>query len=392
MRGTDTKITSEKAFSDLWERSLELRPTVVDREGEAYEVLFPGIRNQGPGPDFRGALLSHRGRTVSGDVELHMDPAGWRAHRHHTDPAYRGVVLQVVLRPRRNGGGDQAPPTAVASFRPAPGHTGTGPSALSETDIQRLGVRRFLYKSAGFRLDMNAGIDPDQVMYQAVLEAMGYARNRSPFLTLAKSVPLSLFARLRAEPVGAARFAVLSALVVGGGLIDRVERGERGQMRRVARALGVRRHLSTGDWSGFRVRPTNSPQTRIRGVARLIVNQLGTGLLRTMLSEHDRGGAAALAQEVRQRPFIGRGLAITVVASAVLPVLHAWRGLAGVASADRIVSSFVQMPAPPTDSVTRGVSTALGLRPTGRCAARHFGLHELARASAWPGHAGVSPR
>ena len=65
---------------------------------ESYEVLFPGVRNQGAGPDFKGAVLRRDGKTIGGDIELHLDPSGWRAHGHHGDSRYRGVVLQVVLK------------------------------------------------------------------------------------------------------------------------------------------------------------------------------------------------------------------------------------------------------------------------------------------------------
>ena len=401
MTTTETTVKSEKAFSDLWERTLELRPTIVDAQGVAYEVVFPGIRNQGPGPDFKGAVIRRQGRTIAGDVELHLDPSGWRGHRHHLDPAYRGVVLQVVLRPGGSRGAEQAPPTAAAFFNsdhhePPPLET---PSAM---DIRRLGINRFLSKSSGFRMEMEAGADPDEVMYRALVEAMGYVRNRKPFLALARSAPVSRFARLSAEPVCTATFAIMSSLIVAGGLIDRVERVERCQMRRVARSLGVQRTVSPGEWSRFRVRPGNSPQTRIRGIAPVIASHLGTGILRGMLSAHHRGGHAALTRQLVQAPSIGQGLARTVAASAALPVLHAWSGLARRTSADRIVESFGEMPAPPADSVTRGVAAALGLSLRVRTAADHSGLHELARSRSWPTdragaptsalRAGVEPR
>ena len=402
MPTTKTTVKSEKAFSDLWERTLELCPTIVDAQGVAYEVVFPGIRNQGPGPDFKGAVIRRQGRTIAGDVELHLDPSGWRGHRHHLDPAYRGVVLQVVLRPGRARGAAEAPPTASAFFGTGLRTPVSPLKTPSATEVRRLGINRFLSRSSGFRMEMESGADPDEVMYRALVEAMGYVRNRKPFLVLARSVPVSRFARLSAEPVCTATFAIMASLIVAGGLIDRVERVERRQMRRVARSLGVRRTVSPGEWSRFRVRPGNSPQTRIRGIAPVIASHLGTGILRGMLSAHHRGGHAALTRQLVQAPSIGQGLARTVAASAVLPVLHAWSGLARRNSGDRIVESFGEMPAPPADSVTRGVAAALGLSLRARTAADHSGLHELARSRSWPAdragaptsalRAGVEPR
>ena len=259
MTGIAPEISSEKSFSDLWERSLALRPDVVDRDGNSYEIVFPGIRNTGPGPDFRGAVLKHRGRTMGGDVELHMVPSGWRGHGHHVDPNYNGVVLQVVLRTGRGLPRAHSPPTAVVTFPDRAADDRTKQATVEEAELERLGVERFIAKSAAYRLHMESGADADQAIYRGVMEAMGYARNRRPFLTLAGALPISRFAGLRDEPESAARFAVFAALVVGGGLIERTDSAERAQVKRVTRRLGVRRRLRPEDWSMFRVRPVNSP-------------------------------------------------------------------------------------------------------------------------------------
>ena len=299
-------ISSEKAFSDLWERSLDLRPIVVDGDGARYEVVFPGVRNQGPGPDFLGAVLKRDGETFGGDVELHLERSGWRAHGHHKDPAYNGVALQVVLRPGGAKARRSDPPTATATFPDAPAGGGdagaTERATVSDSELEELGVRRFLSKSAGFRLELDAGIAPDQVLYEGMMEAMGYPRNRKPFLALAKRVPVSGFARLRGEPESAARFAVFAALAVGGGLSERVEPTERGQARRVALRMGVRREVRADEWSMFRVRPSGSPVNRMRGMADIVVRHLEDGLAEGM-----RFGVRARRSGERREVAVGRG-------------------------------------------------------------------------------------
>ena len=279
-------ISSEKSFSDLWERALTLRPKVVDRDGNSYEIVFPGIQNSGPGPDFRGAVLRHKGRTVGGDVELHMDPSGWRGHGHQDDPNYNGVILQVVLRTGRGDPIAQSPPTAIATFDNPVDHKTEEPDLYDQADLERLGVERFIGKSAAYRLHMENGTDADQVLYRGIMEAMGYARNRRPFLELAGALPIARFTCLRSEPNGAARYAVFAALVVCGGLIERTDAAERPQVKRVSRRLGVRRRLRPESWSMFRVRPVNDPLRRMRGMAH-IVGGCGGGLLDHMRSVFD---------------------------------------------------------------------------------------------------------
>ena len=385
----------ESAFSDLWERSLDLRPLVTDADGGRYEIAFPGIRNDGPGPDFKGAVFKRGERVVAGDVELHLDPSGWRARGHHADPAFRGVVLQVVLRrasPSSSAASDpSAPPTALAAFPPT--SDANAPAASdrreppSEDEIERLGTRRFLYKSDGFRAEMDASGDPDQVIYQAALESLGYSRNRAPFLELAKALPIAELSPLRREPSASARFAVFAALAVAGGLESGIpDPSERAQAKRVARRLGVKRRVRPDAWSRFRIRPNASPISRLRGGAELIADNLRRGVVRGMLSELESGGIRALLAAVRRPPTIGRGFALTMATNAILPPLRAWAALAGSDDhAHMTANAFADSPAPPSDAVARSIAKSLGVSPRSKRAPRHFGLHELARTASWHG-------
>ena len=374
----EANITSEKCFSDLWERSLDLRPDVVDGDGNRYEVIFPGIRNQGAGPDFRGAVLRRDGRTFGGDVELHLEQSGWRAHGHHRDPAYDGVVLQVVLRLARNPDRYPSPPTVVAAF-PDESSAPTGKPRISPSELEELGVERFFTKSAGFRLDLDAGASSDQTMYQGVMEAMGYARNRKPFLALSRAAPLSLFAPLDDEPRRTAEFGVFAALVTVGNVLERVAPPERIQIRKVASMLGVRPRLSVRDWSMFRVRPSADPVNRMRAMAFILAAGLGEGLSERMQAVFECGGTNGLVRAVSDAPHIGRGFALVITSNVLLPCLYALR------PSDEIVSKFREMRSPPGDSVTRGIANVLGERIRPANAAQHSGLHALAKSRSWPG-------
>ena len=289
-----------------------------------------------------------------------MDPAGWRGHRHHVDPNYNGVILQVVLRTGRGNPVAQSPPTAIATFDNPVDRKTEEPDMYDEADLERLGVERFIAKSAACRLHMEDGTDADQVLYRGIMEAMGYARNRRPFLELAGALPFSRFACLRSEPDGAARYAVFAALVVCGGLIERTDAAERSQVKRVSRRLGVRRRLRPESWSMFRVRPVNDPLRRMRGMAH-IVGGCGGGLLDHMRSVFDGRASRGLVDELSATPFVGQGLARTIVANVVLPAIHAWLSLNRSGDSRRVVDAFRKMPAPPPDAVTRGAA-ALSLR------------------------------
>jgi len=65
--------------------------------GEPVEILSPGIWNQEAGPDFLKAHLCINGKSVRGDVEIHLSSEDWYHHRHHQDSRYNQVVLHVAL-------------------------------------------------------------------------------------------------------------------------------------------------------------------------------------------------------------------------------------------------------------------------------------------------------
>src|SRR5215218_3586643 len=114
MRVAAASRLSERFVAWVWQRQL-LRGPLVCSDGRAVQVIFPG-RSWGEGqPDFQGALIAWPdGHITRGDVEIHVSPRAWRQHGHQRDPAYRHVVLHVVLHtdgsgPTLNVLGDRVP-------------------------------------------------------------------------------------------------------------------------------------------------------------------------------------------------------------------------------------------------------------------------------------------
>ncbi len=68
-------------------------------DGRSLVIEDPGSWNRLGGPDFKRARLVLGGRRIVGDVEIHLHEASWAAHAHALDPAYREVVVHVVLFP-----------------------------------------------------------------------------------------------------------------------------------------------------------------------------------------------------------------------------------------------------------------------------------------------------
>ncbi len=337
--------SSESALADLWQRTASLPAPLVAQDGQQFQVLYPGRRSARAGPDFRDAILrGDDGRRVVGDVELHLRAPDWYGHNHHADPNYNGVVLHVVLRPKpgsdtRSKAGGSIPVVgletqaeSLEAVTAAPPPLPQLSDAKSPDELARLlaraGDERFLLRSAAFTLELETG-DPDQVLYAALMESLGYSANRRPFRKLAARVPFADLARLRSEPASSRLLALEAALVGASGLLPRLEPDHRELVKRTRALLPpIAYPMSSADWTHFRVRPTNHPIRRILGAARIFERYLDSGLARGLQADADSGDAAPLARRLAAPPYVGESRARDMVVNVALPLLHAYAGAA----------------------------------------------------------------
>ena len=336
---------SEKALSDLWQRTARLPAPLVAQDGQRFRVLYPGRRSARAGPDFRDAILRGAdGRRVVGDVELHLRAPDWYNHSHHADPNYNGVVLHVVLRPKpgtdtRSRAGGSIPVVGLEVQAETLEAAGDAPPALPQLSeaktpeelarlLARAGDERFLLRSGAFTMQLQGG-DPDQVLYAALMESLGYSANRRPFRTLAARVPYAALARLRSEPASTRLLALEATLAGASGLLSRLAPGEHRELVVRARSLLRRgRAMSPSDWTHFRVRPSNHPIRRILGAARIFDRYLDAGLARGVQADSDDGGVAHLTRRLVAPPYVGESRARDMVVNVALPFLHAYAGQA----------------------------------------------------------------
>jgi hypothetical protein len=117
----------------------------------------------------------------------------------------------------------------------------------------------------------------EQVLYEGVMEGLGYSKNREPFVRLAQSVTLKMIGDLRVESGGDR----IQALLFGAaGLIPKLnslkEKESREYVRRLAREWKVLKPsfhseiLHVADWQFFPTRPLNFPTLRIAAACALI--------------------------------------------------------------------------------------------------------------------------
>ena len=399
-------IIPERLASRLWhQREWRLARRTLD--GKSLRVLYPGRPNGGPGPDFKDALVQRDDSPVTrGDIEVHRQSAGWSQHGHHQDARYNYVVLHVVLQPdtetttlRLDG---QPVPVAELSLEgdfsagrpPASSQPSLLPHrkrwrALSPeqlgTLLNRAGMERFLRRSDGILKAMGQE-DAEEVMYQSIMEALGYSRNRQPMLELARRLPWHLARQMTLATPQPQQRHVLGCLLLGvAGLGSRIpEYAEEGLLLlgRVGATGAI--SMEPGSWCFAGVRPANQPHRRLRGATALLAAYLNTGLLEGLLLLVRRRSVAALRDAmtvvVDGVTLIGKDRALDLVVNVILPGLHAWGRLkSDLSLVDTCDTLYRGAPRLAENEITREMEQLLGLQNTAQVkgAMRQQGLHHL---------------
>ncbi len=260
-------------------------------DGVGITVLDPGRHNYDPGPDFLNAKIRIGSHVWVGDVEIHTRAADWYHHGHHTDPAYRSVILHVVrqddTRVDRHDG--QVIPQVIIDCNPdfnrdynmmidtsrgtlgCTSHLGAIPSMHLNAWVDRLGFERLQQKGDRIKalVDDHAG-DWEQAVYITLARALGFNTNSQPMMQLAKAAPLH-FMRKHSDSLEA-----LEAILLGqAGLLDGVTPTNDyvALLQREYRFYRSKFNLSPLLAPGWRLnstRPANSPYRRVALLAAMI--------------------------------------------------------------------------------------------------------------------------
>ena len=318
---------SERLVWHLWRQHLpKCRPLRLT-DGRQLRVLAAGRFNRDSGPDFLDARLTFGpGQPVKGDVEMHLHPTDWLRHGHTADPRYNAVALHVVM---WNQGGltvikqnGQYVPTLVLSDNltedferlqkqyesrkewdslpqefPCARMIRHRPDAHTIDILEKAGWDRFLAKVRFLDTRMQR-VSPEQTLYEGLMRAGGYSKNKESFLELSQRLPLATI-REYAKPLPEReRVISIQALLFGtaGLLPSQSERHEpvsddpyvlELESRWASFSSGHRvRPMSQTSWQFFRLRPFNFPTIRLAGMSYLIRSAIesrcGNRLLHTV--------------------------------------------------------------------------------------------------------------
>ena len=373
----------ESQIVNFWQHLLRDKTELTADGGESIRVIYPGRANDGQGADFRDAVIATKRGLVKGDIEIHVRSSDWRTHQHHQNPLYNRVILHVVMRHDSQaathlGNGRSIPTLALDKYlanrdnqRPNPVHPrpvlnmpcSTRRDSLSTDMVAEFldssGGKRFLAKVAKFKADI-ARQGPGQSLYQEIMGALGYAKNKLPFLELAHRLPVHILESVSQNKASDEKLLTrLQALLLGTAGLLPSQRQYRHQenelddrfvdtLERLWASFHLSEAMSPDAWDMFRVRPANFPVRRIAAMSHLVLRCREKGLLAetvNMIEEAPMsrgrhrleaglvvtsnsywGTHFDLGSGIRidNSPLLGKGRAADIVVNVLLPFTFAW--------------------------------------------------------------------
>ncbi len=310
-KGKEEVAINERLVACLW-YSQRYSKNLKTVDGRAVEVISPGIWGLEGGPDFtQAAIRLDDGKPIKGDVEIHLYASDWKGHQHHRKEQFNNVVLNVSMwndvksRSLPTFSGRKIPHVELKPFLtrsiesivnlvqtddyPYRRNFGTGRCAevlgsLSKNEVFRLlqmaGEWRMQEKSSRLEEWLSQN-DFDELLYKALMEAMGYHNNKESFIYLAERITYKDLRRLvKSLTDRYSHYLPQSVLVNLSGLFPDKSNStwdvETKKFHRFIRAIWLdfltrKTYLPVDKarWN-LRGRPSNSPLRRIAGMSLFI--------------------------------------------------------------------------------------------------------------------------
>ncbi len=330
---------SEASIRRMWEH---ISPVTLLRTSDdrPLSILSPGRPNSDGGPDYLDALIRLDGRLYRGDVEVHLHERDWKLHHHNADAHYNGVILHVVglrgglTNAARTAGKRRVPVLVLqpdggpvpampvynsCTFFCAAAKPRRTPENLRRT-LLHLGWQRIERRVARLdarlnellrfeRNELTYDAVWDQLLYEGIVEGMGYSKNKKPFGELAGIVQLPVLQRWAcsdSDAMMALLFGVSGLLPSTRGLKDRESRHYVLRLRK--RWGGLRKELHCplmheADWLFFRLRPVNFPTARLAVLGHILPQLLQASGARQILKYFHTPGLTVRERRERLREF-----------------------------------------------------------------------------------------
>lgn len=283
----------EKFVSHIWESGHFIKSNLKTKDGRKIEILNTGQWNSDAGADFINAVIKLDDEIIKGDVEVHVRNTDWKIHHHDTDSRYNNTILHVVLWDggtsllARKQNNERIPNLIISDYLEGSiskllksesnkSNQTHCPVNANVDVIDRAGIERLNIKSNAMNRQI-AGNGADQALYEGIMDALGYSKNRKQFLDLAQKMPVNILIGQKPEKIQAILFGASGLLpnIENKGKFDK----ETEEYLDVIEPIWneVKSHfqdriMSADEWRFFRLRPDNFPTRRIAGISLILSN------------------------------------------------------------------------------------------------------------------------
>ncbi|WP_113653687.1 DUF2851 family protein [Pedobacter namyangjuensis] len=312
----------EEFLHFIWQFRLYEYKNLVTTAGETVEVLQQGGLNKHAGPDFGNAKLIISKTTWVGNVEVHLKSSDWLLHQHQHNEAYENVILHVVLeddKPIYRKDGTVIPTVVMKGLFsetlfdrylgmvnstndfPCQKQIATIDQFLIDGFLTRVLVERLTEKSVAVydKLAQLKG-DWDETFYHFMAKNFGFKVNALPMEMLAQSLPQTIFAKHKDQPLQ------IEALLFGqaGFLNQNFADDYPNALKKEYAFLQKKYNLKPIDislWKFMRMRPQNFPTLRLAQFAGLI--SVSNHLFSKVLTTKDYRNSAVLFENLPVNAF-----------------------------------------------------------------------------------------
>jgi hypothetical protein len=351
---------TEALLHYLWKFRLFHPDELQTKAGEHIEIIHPGLHNTNSGPDFLHAKVKIGAKIWAGSIEIHALGNEWYAHQHHLDPAYKNVILHVVLQSEQSvfecGENTTIPcvelqnridknllaryenlmqnqlPFACANM------LSTADELTTLNMLERAAIERLQQKTAHINtLLKKSNNNWEQVCWQMLARYMGGGINSDAMEQTAEKIDVKLFAKHSHEPIQ------IEALIFGvAGLLqqnfnDDYALALKREFNYLKRLHNLQ-EVNAGVFKWAKTRPANFPTLRLAQLA-AIVNS--SSALFSNILEGNIGFIASLLEKATVNAYwkthfkfdekaennftkIGKNTLQVLIINAVVPLLFAY--------------------------------------------------------------------
>jgi len=410
---------SESKLEKIWRYQLLDKDKLATEDGEPVKVIYPGRLNNERGADFRDAVIIIGRRMFKGDVEIHVKSGDWRSHHHHLDRAYNSVILHVVMwhssrTPTMLQNGKEVPVLTLAGCMNTPADWSYDTESFPlETGVpcsgsvhrrgipvvmeflDRAGEERFISKTERFQGDIDT-MGTGQSLYRGIMGALGYSGNKLAFLELARRAPLRVLETENRANLPEGRYlAIRQALLLGTAgflyghlrnkyMVNWVDERWIEGLERIWSSSARIQVIPPDMWHLFKIRPGNTPASRIMAMSYLLLRYREEGLLGGLLSlveglpeeqgyrglergllvtDYDCGECYhGYPGGLKRRALLGRERAADIVVNVLLPFAFALSRVTGnPVLGEKALYLYRSYPRLGVNSVERHMTEQLGL-------------------------------